>query len=63
MLGIESERTILLTHKKLTALLGVKDLIVVQTADVIFVSPDAHVGKIKEMLGAMNKNSGLQKFL
>jgi mannose-1-phosphate guanylyltransferase len=63
MLGIESERNIVLTDKKLIALLGVKDLIVVETEDVIFVSDEANVGKIKEMLGAMNKNSGLQKFL
>ncbi|MCE9598070.1 MAG: mannose-1-phosphate guanylyltransferase, partial [Spirochaetia bacterium] len=58
-----AERNIVLANKKLIALLGVKDLIVVETDDVIFVSDEKSVGKIKEMLAGMHKNSSLHEHL
>lgn len=58
-----AERNIVLSNKKLVALLGVKDLIVVETDDVIFVSDEKSVGKIKEMLAGMHKNSSLHEHL
>jgi len=58
-----AERNIVLSDKKLIALLGVKDLIVVETKDVLFVSDEKSIGRIKEMLAQLHQNSALQKHL
>ncbi|HNL70088.1 MAG TPA: sugar phosphate nucleotidyltransferase, partial [Leptospiraceae bacterium] len=59
----DAERNIVLADKKLIALLGVKDLIVVETDDVLFVADEKSIGRIKELLQHMNQNSSLQKHL
>ncbi len=58
-----SEGNIVLSGRKLVALLGVKDVIVVEEDDLLFVASRDGVGDIKEMLAEFRKNPALQKYL
>ena len=51
------------TSEGLVALLGVKDLIVVEDRDVFFISTRERSGQIKELIADLRKNHALQKFL
>jgi len=59
----DSFRNILLTKRRLVALLGVSDTVIVEEGDVLFVSSREAIGKIKSMLGELRKNPSLQKYL
>lgn len=50
------------TRKEFTAILGVKDLIVVEEEDVLFISTKSGVGDIKNLVAELRKNKTLQKY-
>ncbi len=49
--------------KELTAFLGVKDLVVIEEEDVLFVASKSGLSQVKSMLSFMRKNPSLQKYL
>jgi mannose-1-phosphate guanylyltransferase len=59
----QSEGIVSSVQKDLVAFLGVKDLVVVEEDDVLFIASKDGLSEIKNMLGAMKKNPGLQKYL
>lgn len=58
----KSSGNITQTRKEFTAILGVKDLIVVEEEDVLFISTKSGIGDIKSLVAELRKNKTLQKY-
>jgi mannose-1-phosphate guanylyltransferase len=63
LLAKKSSGNIVSSSFGLVALLGVKDLIIVEDRDVLFISSRERSGEIKELIADMRKNPALQKYL
>ncbi len=61
--GVDASGNIVVSSKELVALLGVKDLILVEEEDLIFVADRNSIGGIKDMIGKFKENPSLQKYL
>lgn len=59
----DSKENLIVTDKKLVALLGVENLVVVEEDDLLFLAKADKIDKIKEFIGTFKSNPGLQKFL
>ncbi|MCB1169998.1 MAG: mannose-1-phosphate guanylyltransferase [Leptospiraceae bacterium] len=59
----DSSNSVVVSDRKLVAMLGVKDLILVEEGDVLFVSSREGLGGIKELLKQLKQNPTLQKYL
>jgi len=57
-----SGNTVLSSNRPIT-MLGVKDLVIVDEGDLLFVSSKEEIAKIKELISDIRKNPALQKFL
>ncbi|PJZ68053.1 mannose-1-phosphate guanylyltransferase [Leptospira perolatii] len=62
ILYFHSSDNITQTRKEFTALLGVKDLIVVEEDDVLFIASKEGVSDIKNLVAEIRKNKSLQKY-
>ncbi|MFB5650749.1 mannose-1-phosphate guanylyltransferase [Leptospira wolffii] len=62
ILFYKSENNVTQTRKEFTALLGVKDIVVVEEEDVLFIASKEGIGDIKNMVAEIRKNKGLQKY-
>lgn len=66
-IGMDTDECIILghenSHKKLIATLGIEDLIIVDTDDVIFISHKDHVHKIKQFVQHIGTHKKLKEFL
>lgn len=61
--GIASSNNVILSNREVVALLGIKDTIIVEEDDLLFVASREHVGRIKELLSQFRENPSLQKYL
>lgn len=61
--SLNASSNVVATDRNLVALLGVNDLIIVETDDVLFVTSKEGVSGIKSLLGQMRENPTLQKYL
>lgn len=59
----QAGRNIVMSSRKLVALVGIDDVIVVEDGDVLFISGRKGIGEIKELTARLRKNQTLQKFL
>lgn len=59
----DSRNSVVVSEKKLVALLGVEDVIVVDEGDILFVASREKLGGIKGLLKDMKQNPTLQKYL
>lgn len=59
----ESRENLVVTDKKLVALLGVENLVVVEEDDLLFLAKADKIDQIKQFIGTFKSNPGLQKFL
>ena len=66
-IGLDTDECIILghenSHKKLIATLGIDDLIIVDTDDVLFISHKDHVHKIKQFVQHISTHKKLKEFL
>ncbi|MBI3394511.1 MAG: mannose-1-phosphate guanylyltransferase [Spirochaetia bacterium] len=58
-----SSGNIVVSPHKMVALLGVKDLVVVEDGDVLFITDRSGISQIKELIADMRQNRSLQKYL
>ena len=63
MVQKDSANSVVVSDKKLVALLGVEDLILVDEGDVLFVAGREKLDGIKGLLKDMKQNPTLQKYL
>ena len=61
--ALDAANNVLVADRKLIALLGVRDTILVEEDDVIFLASRERIDDIKSLLGQMKENPTLQKFL
>lgn len=59
----EASGNVVVSPQKLVALLGVRDVVVVEEKGVLFVTSREGLGKIKDMLAKFRENPSLQKYL
>ncbi|MCD5383958.1 mannose-1-phosphate guanylyltransferase [candidate division WOR-3 bacterium] len=59
----DSKNCILSNDSGITALLGVSDLIVVHTKDVLFISKKTHIDRLKNFLGEIEEDEEMKKYL
>lgn len=62
LVEVDSEGNVVHAPEKLVALLGVKDLVVVDTEDVLLVCPKTDAQRVKELVGAVQAR-GLDEYL
>lgn len=59
----DSKNCILLNDKSITTLLGVSDLIVVNTKDILFISKKSYIDRLKNFLGELEEDERMKKYL
>ena len=59
----DSRENLVVTDKKLVALLGVENLVLVEEKDLLFLARADKIDQIKEFIGTFKSNPTLQKFL
>lgn len=61
--AMDSRDNLIVTDKKLVALLGVENVVLVEEKDLLFLARADRIGQIKEFIGTFKANPTLQKFL
>ncbi len=59
----DSKNCIVSNDVGLTALLGVSELVVVNTGDVLFVCSKSHINRLKKFIGEMGEDKKMEKYL
>ncbi|MCR9144287.1 MAG: sugar phosphate nucleotidyltransferase [bacterium] len=61
--AMDSKNNLVVTDKKLVALLGVEDIVLVEEKDLLFVARADKIDQIKDYIATFKSNPALQKFL